>query len=115
MQCVRQQGAASITAVQRHTRFVAGGFDPKNQHDETYVVVGILRPSNTPADRVIWIPLQGVQFMTGHDPKASRDLSGVLIKFKDTSPLTARQLAYAALDVEVLVALHGRFRAEMLV
>ncbi len=67
-------------------------FDPKNRHDETYVVVGILRPSNTPADRVIWIPLQGVQFMAGHDPKSSGDVSGVLIKFKDTSPLTARQL-----------------------
>ncbi len=67
-------------------------FDPNNRHDEDYVVVGVMRPSNTPADRVIWIPLQGVQLMTGHDPKNAGDLSGVLIKFKDTSPLTARQL-----------------------
>lgn len=67
-------------------------FDPKNRHEETYVVVGLLRPSNTPADRVIWIPLVGVQLMAGHDPKAASDVSGVLIKFKDTSPLTARQL-----------------------
>lgn len=67
-------------------------FDPKNQHEETYVVVGVMRPSNTPADRVIWIPLMGVQRMGGHDPKFASDLSGVLIKFKDTSPLTARQL-----------------------
>lgn len=67
-------------------------FNPRDQHEEVYVVVGVLRPSNTPADRVIWIPLQGVQFMAGHDPKAANDLSGVLIKFKDTSPLTARQL-----------------------
>jgi putative ABC transport system permease protein len=67
-------------------------FNPNDQHAETYVVVGVLRPSNTPADRVIWIPLQGVQLMTGHDPKSASDLSGVLIKFKDTSPLTARQL-----------------------
>lgn len=67
-------------------------FDPNNRHDENYVVVGVMRPSNTPADRVLWIPLQGVQLMAGHDPRNAGDLSGVLIKFKDTSPLTARQL-----------------------
>ncbi len=67
-------------------------FNPNEQHAETYVVVGILEPSNTPTDRVIWIPLQGVQQMTGHDPRAANDISGVLIRFKDTSPLTARQL-----------------------
>ncbi len=67
-------------------------FNPEDQHSETYVVVGVLRPSNTPADRVVWIPLQGVQRMAGHDPKAANDLSGVLVKFRDTSPLTARQL-----------------------
>jgi hypothetical protein len=32
VQGVREQDAASIGAVQRHTRFVAGGFDSKNQH-----------------------------------------------------------------------------------
>ena len=67
-------------------------FNPQDQHEERYVVVGVMKPSNTPVDRVIWIPLQGVQLMAGHDPKASADLSGVLLKFKDTSPLTARQL-----------------------
>jgi len=67
-------------------------FNPQDQHEERYTVVGILRPSNTPADRVIWIPLQGVQLMAGHDPKSATDLSGVLLKFRDTSPLTARQL-----------------------
>ncbi len=67
-------------------------FNPEDQHEERYVVVGVMKPSNTPVDRVIWIPLQGVQLMAGHDPKAAGDLSGVLLKFKDTSPLTARQL-----------------------
>lgn len=67
-------------------------FNPKDQHDEVYVVVGVMKPSNTPVDRVLWIPLQGVQLMAGHDPKSAADLSGVLLKFKDTSPLTARQL-----------------------
>ncbi|HKS38877.1 MAG TPA: FtsX-like permease family protein [Verrucomicrobiae bacterium] len=57
-------------------------FDEKSQHAETYVVVGIMEPSNTPADRVIWIPLEGLQKMTGHDPKAAADISAVLVKLK---------------------------------
>jgi putative ABC transport system permease protein len=63
-----------------------------HQHGETYVVVGVLEPSNTPADRVIWIPLRGVQLMSGHDPKAADELSAVLIKLKGRSPLIGRQL-----------------------
>lgn len=57
-------------------------FDEHAQHEETYVVVGALKPSNTPADRVIWIPLEGVQWMGGHDPQAVTDVSAVLVKLK---------------------------------
>ena len=57
-------------------------FDEKEQHAETYVVTGVLKPSNTPADRVIWIPLEGLQKMTGHDPHAASDLSAVLVKLR---------------------------------
>lgn len=57
-------------------------FDEQAQHEETYVVVGVLKPSNTPADRVIWIPLEGVQWMGGHDPQAVTDVSAVLVKLK---------------------------------
>jgi putative ABC transport system permease protein len=60
-------------------------YDEKNQHAETYVVVGVLEPSNTPADRVIWIPLEGLQKMTGHDTNAATDVSAVLVKLKDNS------------------------------
>jgi putative ABC transport system permease protein len=62
-------------------------FDEKNQHAETYVVTGILRPSNTPADRVIWIPLEGIQKMAGHDPKAATEISAVLVKLKAGSAM----------------------------
>jgi putative ABC transport system permease protein len=55
-------------------------FNEKSQHAETYVVVGVLKPSNTPSDRVIWIPLAGLQRMSGHDPKTASDLSAVLVK-----------------------------------
>jgi putative ABC transport system permease protein len=65
-------------------------FDERSQHSETYVVVGILEPSNTPADRVIWIPLAGLQQMSGHDPKAATDVSAVLVKLR--SPIAGRQM-----------------------
>ena len=57
-------------------------FDPKSQHQEIYVVVGVLEPSNTPTDRVIWIPLSGVQLMGGHDAALASQVSAVLIKLR---------------------------------
>ncbi len=65
-------------------------FDPKAQHQDTYVVVGILEPSNTPADRVIWIPLAGLQNMSGHNPDAATDVSAVLIKLR--TPIAGKPL-----------------------
>lgn len=35
-------------------------------HEEEYVVVGVLEPTNSPIDRVIFIPLEGVFRMGGH-------------------------------------------------
>lgn len=51
-------------------------------HPDIYHVTGILEPSNTPVDRVIWIPLHGLQTMTGHDPKLATDVSAVLVKLR---------------------------------
>jgi putative ABC transport system permease protein len=65
-------------------------FDPTKQHDDEYVVVGLLEPSNTPADRVIWIPLEGLQNMTGHSEETSTDVSAVLLKLR--SPIAGQQL-----------------------
>ena len=62
-------------------------YNERDQHSETYTVVGILKPSNTPADRVIWIPLEGIQKMKGHDPKAATDVSAVLVKLKGGGPV----------------------------
>lgn len=41
-------------------------FDERAQHDEMYTVVGVMRPTNSPMDRVIWIPIEGVFRMEGH-------------------------------------------------
>ena len=41
-------------------------FNEAAQHAEQYVVVGILEPTNTPADRVVFIPIEGIFRMGGH-------------------------------------------------
>jgi putative ABC transport system permease protein len=48
-------------------------FDESKRHLEEYSVVGVLRPSNTPADRVIWIPIEGIYRMSGHVLRGSGD------------------------------------------
>ena len=45
-------------------------------------MVGLLEPSNMPADKVIWIPIAGVQNMTGHAAATATDVSAVLVKLR---------------------------------
>ncbi len=52
------------------------GLSDLQRHDEEYVVVGVLRPTSSPLDRVIWIPIEGVLRMSGHvlrDPDGEQD------------------------------------------
>ena len=65
-------------------------FNPKDEHADTFVVTGILEPTNTPADRVVWIPLKGIQTMSGHDPKYAGDVSAFLLQFR--SPIAGLNL-----------------------
>ncbi|MBI5865988.1 MAG: ABC transporter permease [Planctomycetes bacterium] len=81
-------------------------FDEHEQHHEEYRVVGVLAPTNTPADRVIWIPIEGVFRLGGHvlrgtgeeyHPLAGeeiadehKELSAVMLKL--TSPKFGMQL-----------------------
>lgn len=60
-------------------------YDAANQHPDTYRVTGILAPSNTPVDKVVWIPIHGLQTMAGHDPRAATDVSAVLIQLRSPS------------------------------
>ncbi len=57
-------------------------FKEENKHRDIYVVVGILEATGTPADRVIWVPIKGIQFMDGHDQSMSHSLSAVLLSLK---------------------------------
>ena len=73
-------------------------FDESAKHEEEYVVVGVLEPTNSPADRVIWIPIEGIYRMGGHVlrgsgkvfkaeagaeiPAEHREVSAVMLKLK---------------------------------
>ncbi|MCZ6786819.1 MAG: ABC transporter permease [Planctomycetota bacterium] len=41
-------------------------FDAQAKHEEPFRVIGILKPTNSPADWVIWIPIDAIFSMTGH-------------------------------------------------
>jgi putative ABC transport system permease protein len=73
-------------------------FDPSMMHEDEFKVVGVLRPSNTPSDRVVWIPIESMYRIKGHVlrgsgkvytpkegvpiPEESREVSAVMLKLK---------------------------------
>lgn len=83
-------------------------FDEQQRHDDEYLIVGILEQTNTPNDRVIFIPIEGVYHMSGHElrgPDASRaarpgepipseykEVSAVLLKLR--GPQAGQMLHY---------------------
>ena len=74
-------------------------FEESAQHDDHYRVVGVLAPTNSPSDRVIWIPIDGIYRMSGHVLRGSgrpfrpvdgqpiadehREVSAVMLKLAD--------------------------------
>ena len=82
-------------------------FNEAAKHEGAYTVTGVLKPTNTPADRVIWIPIEGVFRMEGHAlrgagevyvpkddeaiPDEHKEVSAVLLKFRG-GPLTGMQI-----------------------
>ncbi|MFN8094114.1 MAG: ABC transporter permease [Vicinamibacteria bacterium] len=72
--------------------------DESQRHPEEYVVVGVLEPTNSPSDRVLWIPIEGVFRMSGHVlrgtgtqyqarpgeaiPAEHREVSAVMLKLR---------------------------------
>ncbi len=81
--------------------------DPGHSHDEEFVVVGVMRPTNTPVDRVLFIPIEAMFRMEGHllrgagenyaaregepIPDEHKEVSAVLMKLR--SPILGNQLA----------------------
>lgn len=104
-------------AAQRTGLTVGSRFHPSHglgthggaSHDEAYVVTGILQPTNTPSDRVIWIPIEGIFRMGGHVlrgggeefeahphqaiPDEHKEVSAVMLKFR--SPMAGFALEQA--------------------
>jgi putative ABC transport system permease protein len=71
----------------------------RKKHEEEYVVVGVTGPSNSPSDRVIWIPIEGIFRMQGHVLRGTgkefqavsgeaiddkhKEVSAVMLKFRN--------------------------------
>lgn len=87
-------------------------FDPNSQHEDVYHIVGILKPTNTPIDRAIFIPLEGFFRMGGHTvktadmkseyvpkpdeeiPDSEKTVSYVMLKFKEDTEPAVEKLKY---------------------
>jgi putative ABC transport system permease protein len=71
-----------------------------HEHSEEYTVVGVLEPTNSPLDRVVFIPIEGIFRMGGHVlrgtgdevyeahageeiPDEHKEVSAVLLKFRN--------------------------------
>jgi putative ABC transport system permease protein len=67
-------------------------YNEKMQHAETFLITGIFTPTGTPTDHVIWIPIEGLQRMSGHDARAAAEVSAVLVKLKASNPMSGFQL-----------------------
>ncbi len=73
-------------------------FDEDKKHDDDYKVVGVLQTTNSPSDRVVWIPIEGIYRMKGHIlrgtgenykaqegeeiPQEVKEVSAVMLKLK---------------------------------
>jgi len=74
-------------------------YDPKMRHADVYTVTGVLAPTNTPCDRVVWIPIDGIYRMSGHVlrgtgkdfvagegkiPDENKEVSAVMLRLRAT-------------------------------
>jgi putative ABC transport system permease protein len=74
-------------------------YDERQRHRDQYTVAGVLEATNSPSDRVIWIPIEGVYRMSGHVlrgagetfraaageeiPDEHKEVSAVMLKLRD--------------------------------
>ncbi len=91
-----------------------------HHHDEDYVVVGVLKATNAPIDRVIWVPMEGMWRMEGHYlrgagddyqaqaempiPDEHKEVSAVMLRLKKTSSGLALQNLYNRKDKRATLA-----------
>lgn len=74
-------------------------FDERMRHEDEYTVVGVMEPTNSPSDKVIWIPIDEFYRMSGHVlrgagevytpvtgreiPDRDKEVSAVMLKLKN--------------------------------
>ena len=100
------------------------------KHDDDYKVVGVLKNTNSPSDRVIWIPLDGIYRMKGHVlrgsgenyeakadeeiPDDSKEVSAVMLKFNSPQAgMSLEQTVNRQGKVATLAFPIGRTMAEL--
>ncbi len=105
-------------------------FSEDAKHNDDYKVVGVLKNTNSPSDRVIWIPIEGIYRMKGHVlrgtgenykakegeeiPDEAKEVSAVMLKLK--SPQAGISLAQTVNNqgkVATLAFPIGRTMAEL--
>ena len=110
----RREAVIGSTVARRTGLQVGSVFNPSHgvseagshEHADEYVVTGIMKPTNSPSDRVIWIPIEGIFRMEGHVlrgtgetykpeagqeiPDEAKEVSSVMLKFK--SPMAGLRL-----------------------
>lgn len=72
-------------------------YDESARHQEQYVVVGVLKPTNTPADRVLFIPIEGIYRMSGHVLRG--DGEEYIAKAGESIPTEHREVSAVLLDL----------------
>jgi putative ABC transport system permease protein len=112
----RQEAVLGSYAAQRTGLRVGDTFNPyhgldydeSKRHEERYVVKAILEPTNSPSDRVIWIPIDGIFRMGGHvlrgkgeqyEPEAGKEIpdehkevSAVMLRFAEGNAMAGFML-----------------------
>ncbi len=78
--------------------------------EDEFLVVGVMEPTNTPSDRVIWIPMEAFFRIGGHvfandkgemyEPKdvdtipdEHKEISAVMLRFRGRAPITGMRLS----------------------
>ena len=76
----KQEAVIGATVARETGLGVNDGFQPahgvgytRDVHSAEYLVVGVMEPTNTPSDRVIWIPIEGIFRLDGHVLRGTGD------------------------------------------
>ena len=86
-------------------------FDESQIHaDMVFTIVGVLEPTNTPADRVIWVPLEAYYRMPGHWLQGS----GVVYQPQPGVPIPQEHKEVSAVMIKLKAASAGRMMEQMI-